>query len=109
LTAHPHWIEVKLPKPEKIGRVVLRFTDPAGYPVSFQGWVRVQDKNQMILDVTEYDNWRDYRLDLNPVVTDTFRLLIRASANTASSSPEAIHVNPNAAQVSEIELYPPTP
>jgi uncharacterized protein YkvS len=111
LTPHPHWIEVKLPKPEKIGRVVIRFTDPVGYPVSFQGLVRVHNKDQVIFDVTEYDKWRDYRLDIKPVITDTFRLVIRASANTASSAPvlTVLKVNPNAAQIGEIELYPPTP
>jgi DUF1680 family protein len=109
LTPHPHWIEVKLPKPEKIGRVVIRFADPSGFPVSFQGLARVQDKNQVLFDVTGYENWREYRRDIKPVVTDTFRFLIRASANTASAAPQAIHVNPNAAQLGEIELYPPTP
>jgi hypothetical protein len=107
LTPHPHWIEVKLPKPEEIGRVVIRFADPAGFPVSFQGMARVNGTNQVIFSEAEYENWRDYRCNLKPVVTDTFCLLIRASANTAASSPDAMTVNPNGAQISEIELYPP--
>jgi hypothetical protein len=37
------------------------------------------------------------RQTIGPVTTDTFRLAIRASANPAY---------PNAAQISEIELYP---
>jgi hypothetical protein len=106
LTPHPHWIEVKLPKPEKIGRVVIRFADPAGYPVSFQGLARMHDKDQVIFDVTGCDEWRGYRLDIKPVVTDTFRMVIRASANAASSRPG---INPNAAQIGGIELYPPPP
>ena len=40
---------------------------------------------------------RTSRFDIGPVETDTFRLLIRASANPQY---------PNAAQVGEIELLP---
>ena len=106
-TPHPHWIEVKLPKPQKIGRVVVHFADPSGFPVSFQGLVRTQGKSRVIFDVEGYDNWRDYQINIKPVVTDTFRFIIRASANTSSSAPEMINVNPNLARVGEIELCPP--
>jgi hypothetical protein len=105
LTPHPHWIEVKLPKPEKISRVVIRFADPSGFPVSFQGLVHAQGTNQVVFDETANENWRDYHVDIKPVVTDTFRFVIRASANTPASSPAAMGVNPNGAQISEIELY----
>ncbi len=99
-TPHPHWIEVKLPRPATIGTVVVRFADPAGYPTSFEGRVRVDGKDQPVFDVTDYKNPRYFRQTVAPVTTDTFRLVVRASANPAYR---------NAAQISEIELYPPLP
>jgi hypothetical protein len=99
-TPHPHWIEIKLPKPERIGRVVVRFADPAGYPTSLQGLVVPQGENGLkpVFDCPENRDSRSYHATFAPVVTDTFRLVIRASANPAF---------PNAAQVSEVELYAP--
>jgi ADP-ribosylglycohydrolase len=99
-TAHPHWIQVKLPKPTLIGRVVIRFADPGGYPVSFQGLVKPAEGQDLkvIFDVSDNKNTRIYKAKIDPVLTDTFRLVIRSSANPAW---------PNAAQISEIELYSP--
>ena len=97
-TPHPHWIQVTLPKPATIGRVVIRFADPAGHPTSFQGIVRVQGQDHVVFDVQDCSDWHRYEATIKPVTTDTFRLLIRASANP---------VYPNAAQISRIELYPP--
>jgi len=94
---HPHWVEVHLAKPAKIGRVVIRFADPAGYPVSFEGTVRVSGQERQIFDVTGNRASQVYRTEIKPVTTDTFRLTVRASANP---------IYPNAAQISEIELYP---
>ena len=97
-TPHPHWVQVKLPKVEKIGRIVIRFADPAGYPTSFQGIVRMNGKDKTLFDVKDYTDDRKYEVKFAPIETDTFRLVIRESANPAY---------PNAAQVSEIEIYPP--
>ena len=80
--------------------MVVRFADPAGYPTSFQGLVRVDGEDQPVFDVTDYKNPRYFRQTIAPVTTDTFRLVVRASANPAYR---------NAAQISEIELYPPLP
>jgi len=99
-TPHPHWIQVTLPKPATIGRIVIRFADPAGHPTSFQGIVRVQGRDQVVFDVQDYSGWHHYQTDVKPVTTDTFRLVIRTSANPAY---------PNAAQISRIEMYPPPP
>jgi hypothetical protein len=97
-TPHPHWIQVKLAKPETIGRIVVRFADPAGHPVSFQGIVWVDGKEKVLFDETDYADDRQYGKDFAPLVTDTFRFLIRSSASATWL---------NAAQVSEIEIYPP--
>ena len=99
-TPHPHWIQVTLPKPALIGRVVLRFADPAGHPTSFQGIVHAQGRDHVVFDVQDCADWRRYEVTIKPVMTNTFRLVIRASANPAY---------PNAAQISRIELYPPPP
>ncbi|MDR3687993.1 MAG: glycoside hydrolase family 127 protein [Fimbriimonas sp.] len=94
---HPHWIEVHLAKPSKISRVILHFADPAGYPVSFEGTVRVDGKDRRVFDMTANRESRIFTGTFAPVTTDTFRLTIRASANPAY---------PNAAQINEIEIYP---
>ena len=94
---HPHWVEVQLAKPAKIGTVVIHFADPEGYPVSFQGTVRVNGQEREIFDVTNNRDSQVYRQRIKPVLSAAFRLTIRASANPAY---------PNAAQISEIELYP---
>jgi len=94
--AHPHWIEVRLARPSRISKVVIHFADPAGYPVDFEGTVRLNSQNHRVFDVTGNRQSRTYSAKFEPVVVDTFRLTIRASANPAY---------PNAAQVSEIEIY----
>lgn len=95
-TPHPHWVEVHLPKPSKIGRVVIHFADPSGFPVRFEGSARINGKEQQILNATNNQGSRVFLLKIKPVTTDTFRLTIHSSANPAY---------PNAAQISEIELY----
>jgi hypothetical protein len=69
-----------------------------GYPTSFQGTVWIKGREHVLFDVKHYDNCRYYSLQVKPVELDTFRFTIRSSANPAY---------PNAAQISEIELYPP--
>lgn len=98
---HPHWIEVKLPKPALLGSIVIRFADPSGHPTSFQGLVRSADGKEWIevFDQADYTDPQVCAVSfIQPMTTDTFRLVIRKSANAKY---------PNAAQVSEIELYPP--
>ncbi len=97
-TPHPHWIEVKLPKPIAIGKIIVHFADPAGHPLSFQGTMRVGGQDKVIFDEKDYGKRQRYEATLaGAPVTDTFRFTIRDSANPQY---------PNAAQVSEIELIP---
>jgi len=93
---HPHWVEVKLPRPAAIGRVVIHFADANGYPTDFDGNVRVDGHEKVLFREREYSNPYQFRATFPPVTTDTFRLTVRASANPAY---------PNAAQISRIELY----
>ncbi len=93
---HPHWVEVHLARPARIRTVVIHFADPAGYPVSFAGTVRVDGQEREVINVTHNRERQTYPVKIKPVTTDTFRLIIMASANPAY---------PNAAQLSEIELY----
>ncbi|MCL5945886.1 MAG: glycoside hydrolase family 127 protein [Planctomycetes bacterium] len=97
-TPHPHWVQVKLPQAEKIGKVVIDFADPLDHPTSFQGVVWIEGREQVIFDVTNYQGWRKYTANIEPVITDKFRLIIRDSASP---------LHPNAAQISQIELCPP--
>jgi len=77
--------------------VVIHFADPDGYPVSFEGTVRVNGQERQVINVTNNQQSQVYRAKIEPVTTGDFRLTVRASANPAY---------PNAAQISEIELYP---
>ncbi|MGC9261749.1 MAG: hypothetical protein ACP5I8_16925, partial [Phycisphaerae bacterium] len=97
---HPHWVQVHLPQPAEIGKIVINFADPLGHPTSFQGIVRVAGQDRVVFDVSNYMGWRSYTAEIPPVTTQTFRLVIRESANPRY---------PNAAQISQIQLYPPTP
>jgi hypothetical protein len=94
---HPHWIEVHLAKPSRISTVVIHFADPDGYPVDFAGTVRINGQQREVFNVSNNRETQVYRARIAPVRTDCFRLTVRASANPAW---------PNAAQISEIELYP---
>ncbi|MHB1767964.1 MAG: beta-L-arabinofuranosidase domain-containing protein, partial [Phycisphaerae bacterium] len=69
-TPHPHWVQVKLPQQEKIGKVVIDFADPLGHPTSFQGIVKVNGRDKVVFDVTNYPGWRKYTANITPVETD---------------------------------------
>lgn len=45
-TPHPHWVQIKLPKPARIGWVVLHFADPVGPAVEFRGLVLPEGQKQ---------------------------------------------------------------
>ncbi len=99
-TPHPHWVQVKLPKPARLGRAIIHFADPRGLPVSFRGLVLPEggrDWKEVFRVADNHDPgvWRGH---FEPVVTDTFRLVIEKSVNPVSL---------NAAQISEIELFAP--
>jgi O-glycosyl hydrolase len=93
---HPHWVEVHLAKAYAISKVVIHFADPKGYPVSFEGTESLNGSERQVFNITNYAGSAGYIAKFDPVTTDTFRLTIRASANPAY---------PNAAQISEIEIY----
>ncbi len=96
LTPHPHWVEIHLAKPAMIGRVILHFADPAGYPVDFQCSVRLENKTTVLFSVKNNALTQLFTKTFPPIMADSFRLTISSSANPKY---------PNAAQVSEIELY----
>jgi hypothetical protein len=90
---------VKLARPESIVRIVIRSADPDGYPVSFQGLIVHPGATELTEIFSRTDNRDSARVGMvlaQAVTTDTFRLVIRASANPKW---------PNAAQISEIEMY----
>jgi DUF1680 family protein len=95
-TPHPHWIEVHLARPSQVSKVVVHFADPEGYPVSFEGDVKVNGLERQVINVTNNQETQVYRTTIPPVTIDSFRLTVFGSANPAY---------PNAAQISEIELY----
>jgi uncharacterized protein len=99
-TPHPHWVEIKLPKPARIGWVIVHFADPVGAAMEFRGLVRPQGQKEWreVFHVSRQRDPLGWRGAIEPVTTDTFRLEILRSINPVSL---------NAAQLSEIELCPP--
>ena len=94
---HPHWVEVQLAKPSTIRKIVIRFADPDGYPVDFEATISVNGRPRQLFKVSGNRDPRIFQTTISPVTSDTFRLTINSSANPRY---------PNAAQISEIELYP---
>ncbi len=98
-TPHPHWLEIRLPQRQTIGRMIIRFADPQGYPTDFEVYAQLIDgQKKIIAKVSDNKNTRKYLCDFEPVKTDTVRIIINNSANPAY---------PYAAQISEFEIYPP--
>ena len=95
-TPHPHWVEIHLSKLSKIGKVIIHFADPEGYPTSFEGIVTGDGHGHQVFNVTNNHESRTYVAKFASVVGDSLRLVIRSSANPKY---------PNAAQISEIEIY----
>jgi DUF1680 family protein len=97
-TPHPHWIQVTLPKPAPISCAIIDPADPAGYPVKFEGQVRKPGQTDWttVFQCEKNDSAQPYTAEFQPVESGAFRLVIESSANPKY---------PNAAQVSEIELY----
>ena len=93
---HPHWVEVHLAKPTRISSVIIHFADPGGYAVDFEGAVQVDGKLRRVFSVIGNKLQTVYTARFEATTTDTFRLTIHASANPKY---------PNAAQLSEIEIY----
>jgi DUF1680 family protein len=96
---HPHWVQIKLAHPDTIGTVIINFADPDGFAVDFKCLATVDGQEREILHVKKNQERRTYQARIDPVVTDTFRLVIESSANPKY---------PNAAQVSEIQLFAPS-
>jgi hypothetical protein len=96
LTPMPHWAEVKLPKPQKVSRVLIRFADPNGYAVSYQVQVKQGDKYVTIKESDNNAVSGVLNLTFDSVETDTVRFVFRKDANPAY---------PTAAQLGELEVY----
>ena len=69
----------------------LSFASPVSFNLSQLG------QEREVIHVPDNKESQVYHAKIQPVVTDLFRLVIRNSANPRY---------PNAAQVSEIEIYP---
>jgi len=98
LTPMPHWAEVKLAKPAKIGRVIARFADPGGYATAFDIQVKQGDTYKTVFSKEDNRSAKPANVTFAPVEADTVRFVFRKNANAAY---------PNAAQLSEIEVYAP--
>ncbi|HNX34323.1 MAG TPA: HEAT repeat domain-containing protein [Kiritimatiellia bacterium] len=96
LTAMPHWAEVKLAKPAKVGRVIARFADPGGYATAFDVQVKQGDAYKTVFTTDKNGTAQAANVTFAPVETDTVRFVFRANANPAY---------PNAAQLGELEVY----
>lgn len=97
LTPMPHWAEVKLAKPARVGRVIARFADPAGYATAYDIQVKSGNAYKTVSSTDSNRESQTVNVTFAPVETDTVRFVFRKNANPAY---------PNAAQLSELEAYP---
>ena len=97
-TPHPHWLQVTLPKPTTLAAAVIDPADPDGYLVRFEGQVRKpgQAAWTRVFRVETNTSADPLTFNFPPVTADAFRVVIEQSANPKY---------PNAAQLSEVELY----
>jgi len=99
LTPHPHWVEIALPGPRKVGRAIVHFADPGGHPVDFRGEVSTDGETwETVFSVEGHADRSRYEATFEPRPVRRFRLVIDRSSSERW---------PDAAQVSEIELLPP--
>jgi hypothetical protein len=96
LTPMPHWAEIKLAKTAKVGRVIARFADPSGYAAAFDIQVKQGDAFKTVYSKADNRSAQAANITFAPVETDTLRFVIRKNANATY---------PNAAQLSELEIY----
>ncbi len=96
LTPLPHWAEIRLAKPAKVGRVIARFADPAGYATSYDIQVRKGDAYASVFATDANRSAQPVNVTFAPVETDTVRFVFRKNANTGY---------PTAAQLCELEVY----
>jgi len=96
LTPMPHWAEVKLAKPAKVSRVIARFADPSGYATAFDIQVKTGSDYKTVFATESNRESQAVNVTFAPVETDTVRFVFRKNANP---------VYPNAAQLSELEVY----
>lgn len=98
LTPMPHWAEVKLAHPAKVGRVIARFADPAGFASAFEIQVKQGAAFKTVYATEANGSAQPANVTFSPVETDTVRFVFKKNANPAY---------PNAAQLGELEVYAP--
>jgi hypothetical protein len=96
LTPQPHWAEIKLAKPAKVSRVIARFADPGSYASAFDIQVKSGDAYKTVFSTDSNRTAHAANITIAPIETDAVRFVFRKNSNT---------VYPNAAQLSEIEVY----
>ncbi len=100
-TPHPHWVALELPETATVGRAILRFADPQGRPVEFEGQASTDGQTWTTLFTQSGDpGSQRFEATFEATALKHFRLVIQRSASTGGAYP-------NAAQLSEIELLPP--
>ncbi|MBP8800705.1 MAG: VCBS repeat-containing protein [Kiritimatiellae bacterium] len=96
LTPMPHWAEIKLAKPAAVRRVIAHFADPNGYATAFEIQVKKGDAYTTVYKTDKNRDGKSVNVTFDPVQTDIVRFVFSANANPAY---------PNAAQLSELEVY----
>jgi len=94
-----HWIEVKLAKRQRIGRITLRFGERSNHPVDFKVLTLAAGEAPYQVMSVKGCNLSDYyRARIEPAQADIVRLVIESSSGATPGHP------PDAA-INEIELY----
>lgn len=96
LTPQPHWAEIRLPKVQKIAKVVVSFADPGGYATAYELQVKKGDRYETLRKDDQNGNNSVLTFTFDPLETDAVRFIFKKNA-----APQY----PNAAQLGEIEIY----
>ena len=87
-TPYPHWIELRLEHPTRIGRLIIRFGDRRDHPLDFKVLASVNGGSpQEVLSVTGCNLSDYFWTKFDSVVADTLRLVLEKSSGDSTDAP----------------------
>jgi DUF1680 family protein len=87
-TPYPHWLEIKLPKRERVGRIIIRFGDRRDHPVDFRLLAAKSGGDLVEILAVKGCNLSDYYwAKIEPLETDSLRLVLEKSSGDSTDAP----------------------
>jgi hypothetical protein len=87
-TPYPHWLEIKLPKRARLGRIIIRFGDRRDHPVDFRLLAAKSGDALVEILAVKGCNLSDYYwAKIEPLETDSLRLVLEKSSGDSTDAP----------------------